>query len=80
MSARTNHVHVVVSAPGFPGDKVRDQLKANATRGIREVDGRFLDRPVWTTKGDVEFLMTEEALENAIEYVAEAQDRMGRGK
>ena len=45
VSARTNHVHVVVSAPGFRGDKVRDQLKANATRGIRDVDGRFLDRP-----------------------------------
>ncbi len=56
---RTNHVHVVVTAVGYAGDKVRDQLKANCTRGIREVDQQFADRPVWTTKGDVEFLETE---------------------
>ena len=51
---RTNHVHVVLKAPGYTGEKVRDQLKANCTRGIREVDKRFVDRPVWTTKGDVQ--------------------------
>lgn len=74
---RTNHVHVVVTAAGFVGDKVRDQLKANCTRGIREVDKQFADRPVWTTKGDVEYLKIEGDLELAISYVGEAQDRMG---
>jgi REP element-mobilizing transposase RayT len=74
---RTNHVHVVVTAAGYAGDKVRDQLKANCTRGIREVDQQFADRPVWTTKGDVEFLETENDLALAIEYAGEAQDRMG---
>ena len=79
-NARTNHVHVVVTASGFAGDKVRDQLKANCTRGLREIDDGFVDRPVWTTKGDVEFLKKDEDLEKAIEYAGEAQDRMGRGK
>ena len=68
---------MVVTAAGYAGDKVRDQLKANCTRGIREVDQQFADRPVWTTKGDVEFLETENDLALAIEYAGEAQDRMG---
>ncbi len=34
--ARTNHVHVVVTALGMCGGKVRDQLKANCTRVVRE--------------------------------------------
>ena len=80
VNPRTNHVHVVVSASGYEGEKVRDQLKANCTRGIREIDSRFLDRPVWTTKGDVQFLKIDNDLEKAIEYAGEAQDRMGLGK
>ena len=77
---RKNHVHVVVTAPGYKGNKVRDQLKANCTGGLRIEDHQFVDRPVWTTKGDVQLLQTDEELERVIEYVAEAQDRMGRGK
>ena len=76
---RTNHVHVVVTASGYGGDKVRDQLKANCTRGIREADKIFLGRPVWTTKGDVQYLKTEDELLLAIAYAGEAQDRMGLG-
>ncbi len=74
---RTNHVHVVVTALGCVRDKVRDQLKANCTRGIRENDKTFRDRPIWSTKGDVQFLETEEDLELAIRYASGAQDRMG---
>ncbi|MFG0268222.1 MAG: transposase, partial [Rhodopirellula sp. JB055] len=80
VSARSNHVHLVVTAPGYAGDKVRDQLKANCTRGIREIDPQFIDRPVWTTKGDVEFVKKEDDLDKVIEYVVLAQDRMERGK
>ena len=73
---RTNHVHVVVTAPGFAGDVVRDQLKANCTRGLREQDQRFVDRPVWTVRGDWQCVNTDEDLELAIQYAGEAQDRM----
>ena len=79
-NARTNHVHVVVTAKSYAGDKVRDQLKANCTRALREVDAAFEDRPVWTVKGDWKCINTEEDLEQAIVYVSDAQDRMGRGK
>ena len=74
---RTNHVHIVVSALGYAGDTVRDQLKANCTRAIRGADDRFVGRPVWTTKGDVQYLRTEVDLELAMMYAGEAQDRMG---
>ncbi len=80
VNPRTNHVHVVATAPGYAGDKVRDQLKANCTRGLRGIDERLVGRPVWTAKGDVEFLKTDDDLEQAILYAGEAQDRMGRGK
>jgi REP element-mobilizing transposase RayT len=77
VNARTNHVHVVVTANGYAGRIVRDQVKANCTRRIRDIDSRFLDRPVWTTKGDVQFLNTDSDLEQAILYASEAQDRKG---
>jgi len=80
VNPRTNHVHVVVTASEYTGERVRDQLKANCTRGIRQIDIRFTDRPVWTTKGDVQFLKTTVDLERAIDYAGEAQDRMGLGK
>jgi REP element-mobilizing transposase RayT len=75
-SARTNHVHAVVTARGCAGSKVRDQLKANATRGLRENWEDFRGRPVWTALGDWECINTENELECVILYVSEAQDRM----
>ena len=79
-NARANHVHVVVSAFGYQGVKVRDQLKANCTRSLRDMDSQFTGRPVWTSKGDVKMLFTDDELESAIQYAGEAQDRMRFGK
>jgi REP element-mobilizing transposase RayT len=73
---RTNHVHVVVTAPGYAGNKVRDELKANCTRGLSEMDEQFVDRPVWSAGGDWQCLSSEADLEQAILYAGEAQDRM----
>ncbi len=71
---RSTHVHVVVSAPFHTGQIVRDQLKANCTGELRKLDNRFVDRPVWTRGGDVEFIDSEQDLETVIAYVNEAQD------
>ena len=49
---RSNHVHVVVTALGYSGEKVRDQLKANSTRVLRESWPVFIERPVWSVGGD----------------------------
>ena len=46
INARSNHVHVVVTADGVSGKTVRDQLKANCTRALREHSMQFCDRPV----------------------------------
>ena len=77
---RTNHVHVVVGADGYDGKKVRDQLKANATGTLRREFPEFKDRPVWTTGGDWKCINSDDDLDQAILYVGEVQDRMGRGK
>ena len=77
-NARTNHVHVVVTTPGYNGAKVRDQLKANCTRALRQHDQRFVDRPVWSVGGDWQCLATHDDLEQAILYAGEAQDRVDR--
>ncbi len=77
-NARSNHVHVVVTAAGVSGRMVRDQLKANCTRGLRERCEVFRDRPVWTVGGDWKCIDSEEELERVIEYVRDAQDRKDR--
>jgi REP element-mobilizing transposase RayT len=74
VSARTNHVHVVVTAPNYSGKQVRDQLKANCTRGLRERWEVFRNRPVWAAAGDWECINSENDLEAVCMYVREGQD------
>ena len=76
VNARSNHVHAVVTAAGYSGKTVRDQLKANCTRGLRERWTVFCDRPVWTVGGDRECINNEDGLEAVCQYVREVQDRM----
>jgi REP element-mobilizing transposase RayT len=76
VNARSNHVHVVVTASRYSGKTVRDQLKANCTRELREQWPVFCDRPVWTVGGDWECINSEGDLEIVFVYVREAQDRM----
>ena len=75
VNARTNHVHVVATAKGYSGKAVRDQLKANGTRGLRELWIEFRERPVWTIGGDWECVNNEDDLESAILYTTDGQDR-----
>ncbi|TWU17902.1 hypothetical protein [Allorhodopirellula heiligendammensis] len=77
-NARSNHVHVVVTASGYGGRVVRDQLKANATGGLRRDHSMFVNRPVWTTGGDWKCVNSQEQLEQVIRYVKEVQDRKER--
>ena len=48
VNARTNHVHVVVVA-GLSPQKVRDQLKANCTRALRQPSTPLVVDRTWTT-------------------------------
>jgi REP element-mobilizing transposase RayT len=74
VSARTSHIHVVITATGFAGNAVRDQLKANGTRGLREQWPEFRDRSVWTAGGDWQCINSDDELEQVCYYVREAQD------
>jgi len=77
--ARTNHIHVVVTADRDPDD-VRDQFKAWCSRKLSDQAGlaaavaKKAGRRRWFTEGgDTERIEGEEYLENAIRYVLERQ-------
>ena len=70
LNVRSNHVHLVIEAPVSPSEVMR-QLKMWATR--KEVNP---DRKKWWTKqGDRKLLFTEEAVENAVRYTLEGQEK-----
>lgn len=77
VNARTNHVHVVVTAAEKP-QTVRDQLKANCTGALRRQAKPLNRERTWTRGGDCEILDTDEEIEAANEYTLEAQDRKDR--
>ncbi len=79
VSARSNHVHLVVTTNTDP-KLVRDQFKANATRVLRQQPGAIAHKRVWTRGGDIDFVDSDDDLEQVIIYVTMAQDRMDRGK
>jgi REP element-mobilizing transposase RayT len=79
VNARTNHVHVVISADCEP-DEVMNQLKARCSQRLSDDAG--LTTPVahkagrrrWFTEGgDKEEIYDEEQLRNTIRYVLEGQ-------
>ena len=78
LSVRTNHVHVVLTAVDYAPTLVRDQLKAKTTIELRLRFPVWVGRPVWTAKGDIEFLDKEDEIDKCVSYVNEAQDRKGR--
>jgi REP element-mobilizing transposase RayT len=77
VNPRTNHVHVALTALGVHGKTLRDQIKANCTRALRERWPEFKDRPVWSVGGDWQCINTEDDLEQVIAYIRDAQDRKG---
>ena len=77
VSARRNHVHVVVAADSSP-QKVRDQLKANCTGALRRQQLPLRVDRTWTKGGDCEILDRDDDIEAAVIYTTEAQDRKDR--
>jgi REP element-mobilizing transposase RayT len=70
-NARTNHIHVVVTAPGCTPKTVRDQFKAWCTRRLQPTSPtreRF-----WTEGASCRWINHEEDLQAAINYVNDAQ-------
>ncbi len=78
-TARSNHVHVVVTANCEP-DVVRNQLKAWCSRKLSENAGlttkvaKKAGRRHWFTEGgDTEFIDDEKYLFNVVGYVLDGQ-------
>ena len=66
VSVRTNHVHLVVTAPCQTPEKVMSYLKAWASRGLNKRHGR---RAWWTRHGSTRYLNDERSLDAALRYV-----------
>lgn len=85
VNCRSNHVHVVVSAPVGP-KSVRSQLKAWCTTALKNLnhqrwmcaDGTArvtLRENWWAERGSQRFVNDDESLEAAIIYVRDGQDK-----
>jgi REP element-mobilizing transposase RayT len=75
-NCRSNHVHVVVTAPGRPIELPREQLKAWCTRRLKEREGgptSLLRENWWTERGWDEYIDDVEALALVIAYVRDGQ-------
>lgn len=80
VNCRSNHVHVVVTAPNRLIEIPREQLKSWCTRNLREAErlrgiaDSAVRRPWWTERGWDLFVDDEKHLEEVISYVLEGQD------
>lgn len=72
VNCRSNHVHVVVTACGVPPKKIRADLKAWATRRLREVFDPSREN-WWAERGSIRYLNSDDDLEAAILYVRDGQ-------
>lgn len=70
LNLRTNHVHAVVSAGEVPAAAVAGQLKAWATRMLREQRLASPDARIWARHSSTRMVWTEQDLVEAVDYVS----------
>lgn len=78
VNCRTNHVHVLVTAPDRNIEIPREQFKAWCTRKlkameIREGPAKIARDKWWTERGWDEYVDDDESLEEVIKYIFEGQ-------
>ena len=79
VNCRTQHVHLVVTAPNRSPEEVMDQFKAWCTRRLKERERRrgisdpHIRQKWWTQRGSKRRLYDEKSVEAAIAYVLEEQ-------
>lgn len=69
---RSNHAHVVATARDKP-EKVMNDLKAWASRRLREAFAESADRDRWTQHGSTRWLNDESSFLRAVKYVIDEQ-------
>jgi Transposase and inactivated derivatives len=73
MNVRTNHIHIVITAPGIPPEKVMVGVKARTTFRMRKAGFWAADQKLWTEHGSTVYLFTEHNFLRACEYVRDCQ-------
>ena len=74
VNCRTNHIHVVVSAPNVKPKKIRVDLKAWATRVLKTMFDPKREN-WWAARGSIRHIHNDNSLEASIFYTLDAQDR-----
>lgn len=74
VNCRSNHVHAVVCAAGVRPKKIRIDLKAWATRCLKEQFDSAREN-WWAERGSIRFLYGEPSVEAVVIYVNDGQDR-----
>ncbi len=74
VNCRSNHVHVVVSAAETRPKKIRIDLKAWATRCLKQQFDAKREN-WWAERGSIRYLYDGQSLDAAIVYVNDGQDR-----
>ena len=69
---RTHHVHVVVEAEVRP-EKVLNDFKSYASRGLNRLGRDGSDRKRWARHGSTRWLWKDQEVQEAIRYVVEEQ-------
>ncbi|MGE3805401.1 MAG: transposase [Gemmataceae bacterium] len=77
VSCRSNHVHVVVTAPNREIEIPREQFKAWCTRRLKEHTPRGSRQNYWTERGWDVYIDDDESLTEVIDYVQEGQEGAG---
>ena len=72
LHVRTNHVHLVVSAPRDP-EFVMRSCKAHASKCLTLAGFETADRKRWTTHGSTKYPWSEEAIAKAIAHTLDGQ-------
>lgn len=75
-NVRSNHVHAVVGST-VAAEKTLADLKAWATRALREAGLAGDTQKIWTRHGSTRHLFDYGGLEKAVDYVARHQDMKG---
>lgn len=73
LNARTNHVHIVVTADQHKPELVMDQHKGWGTRRLREGGLMSMDQTVWTSHGSTRYIRDTAGFAGAIDDVKNRQ-------
>lgn len=75
VNVRTNHAHSVICIGNYSSKRALVNLKANATRKMRENNVWSSEHSPWAEKGSRRFLWNEKSIEKAIDYVINGQGK-----